>query len=284
MNLALIAIPATLFLLYEELNKNKLKWKNKDAVEQYGIIKSKYGKPNIIDHSEGGIAIWFGRTLSGTCFDRIELIDESVPHCVPAPHRDYLYSYVNYEVPNDKVLDVISLSGSVSYDPLKKLLRARCGSEEANIATLYLAVSIGSGVVSLKKVQNEKLYKKTILSTVSSQNVEIYYNKLCKLLKSQTGNPKWSGYFPLAFPEGCCKGYNPVTNSCDKIGKEFLTKPFVKPTHFEHSLEDHKEGRIMDHTMEQHLADKPDKSERMRNVTDKPDKSNIDPNIKPVLF
>jgi hypothetical protein len=208
------------FIIYKIFYNSKLQWDNQDAIEQYYITQKKYGVPRIISRLRGGMAVWTKDKLNDSCFERIEILDESVAHCVPKPHRDFLYGYVNYEIPNDKVLEVISLSGSVSYDPLKKFLRARCGSEEANIATLYLATAIGNSRITLKEIQEKKLYKKTIVSTVSSQNVQIYYDKLCDSLKNQPGNPKWSGYFPLAFPEGCCQGYNPKLNECGVDGRE----------------------------------------------------------------
>ena len=92
-------------------------------------------------------------------FDLIELRDESVPHCVPLPHRDFLYTFIKYEVSPDRFKDVLSLSGSVSYDPLKKLIRARCGSQEANIATLYLATEIASGKQTIEDIQRNKYIK-----------------------------------------------------------------------------------------------------------------------------
>ena len=151
-------------------------------------------------------------------------MDESVPHCVPKPHRDFLYTYVKYEIPNHKILDVTSLSGSVAYDPLKKTLRARCGSEEANIGTLYLATSIGNSKITLKEVQDKKLYAEVITSLQNPQNVAIYYEKLCENLDKQPGNPEWSGFYPLAFSEGCCDGYNPETNTCNDIKNDKPSK------------------------------------------------------------
>jgi hypothetical protein len=197
----------------------KIKWKNEDAIAQYYLLKKKYGTPSNQDLNSGGIAIWNEKKLKGTCFSRIEILDESIPHCVPMPHRDFLYTYVNYEVPDDKVLDVISLSGSVAYDPLKKYLRARCATESANIATLYLAVSIGNSKVTLKQVQKNELYKKAILSLSNDQNIQLYNRILCKMLKEQPGNPDWSGSFGLSFPEGCCDGYDPEKNTCGKDEK-----------------------------------------------------------------
>ena len=212
LTMSLFIIIILIILLAE---KRKIKWKNKDAVIQYRLLTNKYGKPCVqnLDKNKG-IAIWHKDKLKKTCFELIRINDESIAHCVPSPHRDFLYTSVNYEIPQKKVLDVISLSGSVSYDPLKKYLTARCATEDANIATLYLATSIGNGHVSFEKVKKEKLYKKIIESLSSSENTEIYYRKLCQNLKKQPGNPKWTGYFPLSFPEGCCPGYNPELNTC----------------------------------------------------------------------
>ena len=225
LNLAVVLF-IILGILYSTrlVKKDVIRWKHKDAIEQYHIITKKYGSPSNKDLSKGGIAIWREDKLKDTCFNIIALLDESVPHCVPKPHRDFLYTSVKYEIPDSKVPEVTSLSGSVAYDPLKKLLRARCGSEAAIIATLYLAVSIGNSRISLKKVQKEKLYGKTISSTVNPQNVEIYYNRLCKYLKDQPGNPEWTGFYPLAFPEGCCKGYDPKNNTCgEKRDEHFFS-------------------------------------------------------------
>ena len=245
LNVLLILLVVIVLVLGVRLSLNINNFKNKDAAEQYNILTKKYGNPSISDLSEGGIAIWKKDKLKGTCFFEIKLLDESVPHCVPAPHRDFLYTYVKYEVPDDKVLDVISLSGSVAYDPLKKILSARCATESANITTLYLATAIGNSNVTIQEVQNNKLYAKAINSIGNKQNVEIYYKRLCKALEEQPGNPNWSGYFGLAFPEGCCDGYNPDKNTCGKQ-ENFKT----------------------------------DKSEKF---TDKTDKNKNDPTLEPVI-
>mgnify|MGYP001059045026 CR=1 FL=1 len=133
---------------------------------------------------------------------------------MPLPHRDFLYTYINYDVSPNIFTDVLSLSGSVSYDPLKKLIRARCGSQEANIATLYLTTEIASGNQTIEDIQKNKIYKQTILSTKDAQAVNNLYNKLCNNVKTQKGNPQFTGFWPAAFPEGCCDGYNLNTNTC----------------------------------------------------------------------
>ncbi len=242
-------------LIIKLFSSRNINWENEDAIEQLRILIRRYGKPSIKDYSTGGMAIWTKKQLKETCYERIELLDESVPHCVPKPHRDFLYTFINYEVPDDKVLDVISLSGSVSYDPLKKLLRARCGSEDANVATLYLCTAIGNNRISIDEIQDKELYKKTIMSLSSPQNTQIYYERLCSSIKNQPGNPKWTGFFPLAFPEGCYPNYDPSLNECG------------------HTEEDHKSGKVVDHTLEHHKSDKSDKPIIESYGGDKSDKS-----------
>ena len=69
-------------------------------------------------------------------------MDEYVDHDKPKQHFDFLYSYINIYVPPSKLYDVLSISGSVNYDPLKKELFARCGSFEANFATLRTVFNV----------------------------------------------------------------------------------------------------------------------------------------------
>ena len=156
----------------------RMQWENLDAISILNVETNKWGSPSILVRSKGGMAVWTKEQLKNTCFEKIVLYDESVPHCVPLPHRDFLYTYIKYEISPKLFADVLSLSGSVSYDPLKKLIRARCGSQEANIATLYLATEIACGRKSIQEIQKEELYKNTILSTQNPKNVEMIYNRL----------------------------------------------------------------------------------------------------------
>ena len=197
-------------------NLQALRWENMDAVAYLQVGINKWGKPANLSKNRGGIAIWTKEQLKNTCFEQIELRDESIPHCVPLPHRDFLYTYINYDVSPNIFADVLSLSGSVSYDPLKKLIRARCGSQEANIATLYLTTEIASGKQKITDIQQNETYKKTILSTQKPHEITKLYNKLCHNIKTQPGNPNLTGFWPAAFPKGCCPGYNSISNTCGK--------------------------------------------------------------------
>jgi len=213
-NQLLIVVIVVVLVFVYYVYTQRMGWEHTDAVAILQVETGKWGAPSILVKSKGGLAIWTREQLSNTCFECIELYDESVSHCVPLPHRDFLYTFIKYDVSPETFADVLSLSGSVSYDPLKKLLRARCGSQEANIATLYLATEIASGKQNIQNIQKEELYKQTIISTKNPETVKELYNKLCQNVDNQPGNPNFTGFWPAAFPEGCCDGYNPNTNTC----------------------------------------------------------------------
>lgn len=180
-----------------------LNWNNQDAAAYLSLLVFKYGKPSSVDTGRGGSVIWKKERLQNTVFDRIELRDESVPHCTPYSHSDFIYVYVNYDVPVSRFLDVSSVSGGLSYDPLKKELRSRGGSMEENLVALALAIQIGEGQLSLQYSQANGLYKQWINESKNPAKVDQLYDLLAFNLKHQKGNPANEGYWPLANPEGC---------------------------------------------------------------------------------
>ena len=92
-------------------------------VDYYINLVNKYGEPQVIADVPGGICIWTRDQLRNTPFEEIVLRDEEVPHCVPANHIDFLYTYIRVYIPPEQINSVISISGSVNYDPLKTLLQ-----------------------------------------------------------------------------------------------------------------------------------------------------------------
>lgn len=202
---------AELFFLRENFNGNAqegfintdsagpLDWHNKDAAIYVKKLISQYGMPSSVDPSSGGIAIWKKDKLMNTPFDRIEVRDESIPQAYPFPHHAFVYLFVNYDVAPSKFLEVTSISGSVSYDPLKKQLRARCGNIEACIATLALCSQIGEGHISLNYAQSNELYPQYILGSQDPEQITRLHDLLAYNLKHQQGTPNSSnGYWPLA--------------------------------------------------------------------------------------
>jgi hypothetical protein len=140
--------------------------------DAYNQLVDKYGTPDVYDPRTGGFAVWYRTTLKskGHIWDRIEIHDEQVPHTVPTPHVDYMYTWFKMDIPENKRNIILSMSDSITYDPLKKLIRARCHFEGANIATIWLAMQ----VVQEEKLGTPEEYKAAIMSTVDNIDNEDY--------------------------------------------------------------------------------------------------------------
>ena len=174
-----------------------------DVNYQYDILKQKYGNPSVEIKKPKGIAIWYKDKLeSKTPFNRIELWDEEVHHCVPFPHIDFLNHFIVFGINENKILDVMKISGSISYDPLKKELRARCGSEEANVATLCLATEVALGQYNIEYVKNNNIYEKYICQLTDETFVSLLREKLKSNINKNKNNNDINEYAEIAFP-GC---------------------------------------------------------------------------------
>lgn len=173
------------------------KWKNSESKESYPYFVKLLGKPVFSVNVPRGMVYWKTRGL----FAEHILKDEAVKHCVPASHVDFFYSSVKFYVPPDMLKRVLSISGSINYDGLKKLLTARCAGMGANLATLYLAMALVSGKMSFQDIKKKGLYGKYIREEVISYSqmkkemVEMKKKNLKKYKKELT-----APFYELAFP------------------------------------------------------------------------------------
>jgi hypothetical protein len=123
-------------------NNELSNWKHKEdngPVAYYNTLVEKYGEPYILVNKEGGMCVWKDNIGFN---EKIILKDEFVKHETPRLHFDFLYSFIKVYISPDKLTDVIKISESINYDPLLKLLRARCASIEANVATFKTALDL----------------------------------------------------------------------------------------------------------------------------------------------
>jgi hypothetical protein len=174
------------------------KWINKRPKKFYLKAVQLFGKPNFVANVPYGFAYW--RKTGNTLFNEHYIKDEEIAHCVPAKHQDYFYSSIKCYVPPNKRIDVLSISGSINYDGLTKLLTARCASLEANIATLYLGMSVANNKMSIKDVKKKGLYGKYIRGEMQPHSV---LRKSMMSMKKEN-NKKYqkeikSQFDPLAF-------------------------------------------------------------------------------------
>ena len=178
----------------QEIESPLSNWRHNEPKKYYDELVKVYGKPEIIVNQENGLCIWYGKDTD--YFHHLELKDEYVEHCVPAHHYDFFYTYVKIYIPPEKFSQVMKISGSIGYDGIKKLLYARCGSIEANLATLATVMKTinDQPTVYSTEINNKSNNKSTNRDFIIKQikdNQEKYKDKLSL------------PYFDFAFPEGC---------------------------------------------------------------------------------
>jgi len=134
-------------------------WNNDEPREFVRQLTKKLGAPTELTAER---AVWYDRDG----FKRIEVIDEYVLHCCPAPHYDFVYSTIDLHVPKKYVRVLAESSESILLDLLKNEVTARCATLSANAVTLNYVMDVVSGRVKGSKEEYEKRIK------------QLYKNKL----------------------------------------------------------------------------------------------------------
>ena len=200
--------------------KMLVNWKHEEPTSYYNYLVELYGNSDVLGHTQGGIAIW-NNSLQGrldaltglpNIYEKIEIRDERVSHKCPAEHIDFVYSYLKIPITPKQLNDIVKLSGSVNYDMLKHELFARCGSLEANIATLYMCSHIILSHMDSKKymtidyIHKHGEYGKHINSTGDPQFVKDMYRELIdNIMLIRQLNTLPNNYWPGAFNSSCGK-------------------------------------------------------------------------------
>ena len=175
-------------------------WKNNRPKNFFRKAVALFGKPTFIADVPNGMAYW--KKSGNSLFDEHYIKDQEISHCVPAKHHDYFYSSIKCYVPPNVRLDVLSISGSINYDGLTKLLTARCASLEANIATLYLGMCVANNRMDIKKVKKSGLYGKYIRGEMESHGELKKQMMLMKKENNKKYKKEIAGQFdPLAFQQ-----------------------------------------------------------------------------------
>jgi hypothetical protein len=186
----------------------------------YKILVKELGEPSYVVNKKNGIVVWDKHSTNKKWENwMVEhyLKDEKVHHCVPKKHTDFFYTTVKIFVPADKVPLVQSISGSVILDLLKNTVTARCGSTNANYATLRTVVVVLEGTFNYPKKEISEMYK---INLSNMKDKEYNMNRVRTYIRK---NPvKDMEYHPFAFPESC-DSFEPFT----EVGKmkEIKYKP-----------------------------------------------------------
>jgi len=125
-------------LIIEDKAVGYANWDHEYPVEYSKQLEKTFGAPDEITDEQ---TVW--HNTDG--FKRIVVRDEYILHGSPAPHYDFVYSYIDLEVPEDLSDELAKCSGSIIIDHLKNEVGARCGSLTANAVTLTFCMDVVYG-------------------------------------------------------------------------------------------------------------------------------------------
>jgi hypothetical protein len=124
-------------------------WDHSYPAEYSKHLEKTFGAP---DEATDEQVVWHNKDG----FKRIVSRDEYILHGSPAPHYDFIYCYIDLEVPEDMSDELAKCSGSILIDHLKNEVGARCGSLTANAVTLNFVLDAVAGRVEPIKEEYEK--------------------------------------------------------------------------------------------------------------------------------
>lgn len=113
-------------------------WEHSEPVSYARYLEKTFGAPDELTNEQ---AIW--HNIDG--FKRVVCKDEYIMHASPAPHYDFVYSYIDLEIPEHLSDELAECSGSILIDHLKNEVGARCASLTANAVTLNFCLDVVAG-------------------------------------------------------------------------------------------------------------------------------------------
>mgnify|MGYP001172081057 CR=1 FL=1 len=134
-------------------------WKHDDAKGYAEKLIKEYGQPDEVTET---MLKWNKLGSFGKGEMETYIVDESIPHDFPKPHRDYVYTVMNIKVPSDMLDTLGHVTGSIIYDGLKETITARCGSLYANAATMGFVRDMVDGKVPVEDGPAKKEYAERI--------------------------------------------------------------------------------------------------------------------------
>lgn len=86
-------------------------------------------------------------------FKRIEVMNLETPHDFPLPHVDFMEHTISYQVPAEKLGDLLVFDGSSTIQRTTGELSARCDLEAHNVLTLNLDHDIVTGKMTVQEAR-----------------------------------------------------------------------------------------------------------------------------------
>ncbi|MDP9332358.1 MAG: hypothetical protein M3Q30_03465 [Actinomycetota bacterium] len=152
---------------------------SEESREAAQLVIDKYGEPHEATES---ILTWTGVGP----WKRIAATRTFYEHRFPAPHIDAVESFIDYQVPTDKVSPLAAFDGSVIVERTAGEVSARCHDEEANLLALNLMHDIVTGQ---KTVQEARDYYAEEFLDYRRKRPTPYMEKLHFQTEGRTADP-----------------------------------------------------------------------------------------------
>ena len=109
-------------------------------------MTAKYGAPTEVSSET---MVWH----NAGPYKRIMVTKKEVPHDFPLPHMDFLEHTISYDVPINKISDIVAFDASTTVNKTQGEMSARCDLEGHNILTLNLARDIINGTKTVAEAR-----------------------------------------------------------------------------------------------------------------------------------
>ncbi len=162
-------------------------WLHKEAWDYYKKLVPVLGYHESIETCAGGSVTWsptVNTTLFGmrNIFASHVLRDQDIFVRCPRPHKEYFYSYINYTLNTNKINDVISISPSLNYDPVRGVIGIRGGNLGNNIALLNLAIKVEQNIFDIKLIRREGLFAEFMIKSLDPMVIIEHYRELTEII------------------------------------------------------------------------------------------------------
>ena len=204
-------------------------WDHPEPVEYSKFLEKHFGEPDEFTNEQ---TVW--HNIDG--FKRVVCRDEYILHCCPAPHYDFVYSYIDLEIDEQLSDELAECSGSILIDHLKNEVGARCGSLTANAVTLNFCLDVAAGRTKPVPEEYERRIKemKAMFENGEKWSVDWWPDKAGDadpknpFYESRLDEKCWPGYKKKGMKThygkrvpNCVKNENVVSNVINKFKTDF---------------------------------------------------------------
>ena len=173
-------------------NVGEVFWISEEAWSYYSVIQKILGNPTELVKGAGGSVLWSVAnkpTLFGipNIFNKHVLRDQKIPVKCPYSKYEFFYSFISFNIPYNKIADVISLTPSITYEPLTSQLCARGNNLGYNIALLHIAIKVATNQYDIRTIHAQGPFAKFMERSKNSMVVLQYYNEMANLVKTGAG-------------------------------------------------------------------------------------------------